>query len=237
MKWLKYVCFLSLGQGAVLNLEHFHEDITVATEGPTTRELARPVPQAKRAPAQVNSASYGMDPMAVVILDAIQKNPPNGRSWEHLEQEEFAIEVEKWVEEILEAAGIEYSDQRAMAVWASFYKYSDPYMRYLGFTLMYRNNSETKTSEDLLMLLSEHPHITEDVDIEDVAEATHERMVRHKLVTELIERFGSNLVSDLKYNLSEKEWNGVRTRMHHAIERKSEHRGLMKIDMLMDRID
>ena len=39
-----------------------------------------------------------LEPKFVAVLNALQKNPPHGRSWEELPQDEFIDEVNEWGE-------------------------------------------------------------------------------------------------------------------------------------------
>jgi hypothetical protein len=241
MKWLKYVCFLSLSLAVVLNLEHFSED--AASDTLLFQSQVRPRPSAKRAPAHSEAKAemdYGItDPKIVSVLQAIEKNSPHGRSWEHLEQDDFAVEVEKWVDDTLEAAGLEISDKDALRIGLHFYRNHDPYLRYLGFTLMYRTGPDKEGQVNLLWQLTEHPHFVDY--IHDEASVSQERMVRYKLIYEITERYGSNIVSNLRSHLSEEEFFEIRSRFKYASEAKTEkdkfYLGLMKVDMLFESLD
>lgn len=240
MKWVAYLSIFVVGLGVVLNLEHFVEDITVEEETLFTRKPKIPPNLQKRILASAAATNDLASAKILTVQEAIKKNPPHGRSWEYLPQDEFAAEVEEWVDVILESAGLDISDKDVMMIGQHFYKYNDPYLRYLGLTLMYRSGPEKAWRVSLLWHLSNHPHFG-DYYIEDETSAAHERLVRQKLIVELTDRYGGKIVSDLKNDSTEEEFFEIRSRFKYANEAKSkakeDHIGLMKVDSLFDFID
>lgn len=239
MKWLKYIAVLVVGLGVVMNLEQLVED--AASEQDSPIERPQKSPQAKRRIAAITQIDEGIpDSQIRIVLQALERNSPHGRSWEHLEQDDFAVEVEKWVDETLEEAGMNESHKDAMAVGEYFYRKDDPYLRYFGFTLMYRSGPEKERQIGLLWQLAEHPDFV-DYYIHDEVNASHERLVRHKLIYELAERYGQNTASSLKHNSTEEEYFEIKARFKNAYEAKSRtdtpDHGLMRVQVLFENID
>lgn len=219
MKWLKYVCFLSLGLGVVMNLEHLVEDVASEQDSPLFQPQDRPQPSKKRAPAQVEQKYGVLEPKFVDVYEAVLANPPEGRNWEHLPQDEFLEAVEEWVDEILLAANLSISDPKAKVVGDDLFKYKSPYLQYIGFTLVYRNGlSETVDIENHFLKLSSHT-LMHDLYVEDLEMSPHEHQVRHKLVMGLIEVYGHRLLSNIHQNVSEEEWQDSRVRMTTELEK------------------
>jgi|GEM_PF-5572314 len=240
MKWLAYFTAFILGLGVVMNLEHFVEDITFEEETLFARKPKISRALQKRILASAAAANDLASTKIITVQEAIKNNPPHGRSWEHLPQDDFAVEVEKWVDEILDSAGLDVTDKDVMMVGQHFYKYNDPYLRYLGLTLMYRSGPEKAWRVSLLWHLTGHPHF-DDYYIDDPASATQERLVRHKLIVELTDRYGYKIVSDLKNDSTEEEFAEVRGRFSSLYEKKQmaddpDH-GLMRVMTLLESID
>lgn len=218
MKWFKFATLTALFVvGLCLN---FDNPILQRREIKQTSQVSyskKTIP--KRAPAQAEQKYGVLEIEFVDVYEAVLANPPEGRNWEHLPQDEFIEAVEDWVDEILLAANLSISNPKAKIVGERLFGFRSPYLQYIGFTLVYRSGlSEVQDIENHFLKLSSHS-LMHGLDEEDIDSASHEHQVRHKLVTGLVEVYGHRLLSSIYQNVSDKEWNESRYRLMLELEK------------------
>lgn len=232
MKWFKFATLTALFVvGLCLN---FDNPILKRREIKQTSQVSyskKAIP--KRAPAQAEQKYGVLEIEFVDVYEAVLANPPEGRNWEHLPQDEFIEAVEDWVDEILLAANLSISNPRAKIVGERLFGFRSPYLQYIGFTLVYRSGLyETAEIEKHFLKLSSHS-LMHDLYVEDLDTAPHEHQVRHKLVVGMIEVYGRRLLSNIHQNVSEEEWDKSRYRILAEIEKMPDEYTRVKLSTVL----
>ncbi len=172
------------------------------------------------------------------VLTALERNSPHGRSWEELPQDEFIAEVNAWAEDILIAAELDLAHPSAKKIGHMLYRHHDPYLKYLGYSLISRTIFKTRTEmEDAVMMLGQDP-LLEDYSLDSETEETvsHERVVRHKLINGLLDESADRIVQQLKIDQESELWHKSFARMKTYAESLPSKRAGLILDMTIDRI-
>lgn len=185
----------------------------------TQASQTTPSPQPLQTAPQFNERKMaGLDPKMADVLQALEANPPEGRSWENLPADDFIEAVEEWADEILMAANLEINNPQAKMIGHRLFQHESPYLQYLGFSLIYRSGLFEQAEIESTYLMLKNPALTEDLFVEDLEIVSHEHKVRHTLVVDgIIQGYGRRMISDLKNNLPPEEWEKSRTRIKNAL--------------------
>ncbi|MBY0516965.1 MAG: hypothetical protein K2P81_08660 [Bacteriovoracaceae bacterium] len=130
------------------------------------------------------------------FINAIKQDPPEGRMWETLPDEEFIAAVEEWSGDLTNQLGSRVTSDELALVGLQLYpeRLSSPYARYAALSWAVRfGNLDKKQATRLLLLLASDFSIQQSSEPENPKTEDPEERVTRLLGNAMIDKYGYNL--------------------------------------------